>query len=73
MTLLTQHQMMPVGRHTTNQDTDRLPREEEELPLFAVFKTPLSTSRMAKAQESLPWTGGAHRRKPGSLVRQMQL
>lgn len=28
---------------------------------------------MAKAQESLPWTGGAHRRKLGSLVRQIQL
>lgn len=30
--------MMPMGRCTTNQDTDRLPREEEELLLFAVFK-----------------------------------
>lgn len=73
MPSLTQHRMMPVGRRTTNQDTDRLPREVEELPLFAVFKTPLRTLRMAKAQESLPWTGGAHRRKLGSLVRQMQL
>lgn len=65
--------MTPMGRRTTNQDTDGLPEEEEEeLPPFDIFKTFLSTSRMVKALESLPWTG-EDRKDLRSLVRQMQL
>lgn len=43
-----QHRMMPTGKWATNQDTDRLPREEEELLLFAVFKTLLTNTEDGK-------------------------